>query len=151
MSTPHPSPAAAGTATPHATGQKGIILKIFFGFIFLLLVWFIFFNSSDQKSENTIKDNNQPGLRGTVTMVKEVTFTGEYSETFYISDGMNFSFFDATQSYCAMNKDNHEECGNKGEDVSYKFGTKNASNREIKFKSQNGQPGSIKILLVSRN
>lgn len=154
------APVASGTNTPKPKGKKGIILMIFFGLLFIAIIKWLFFSNSSSNSEKNATEfavNNDTvkvkpvGLVGTITEVKTITFDSAYSaEPFHVSDGFNFSLFDATEPYCLKNE-NIEECGNRGEDLSQKLKEKDPANRRLWFKSTSGKPGKVKILLISRN
>lgn len=74
----------------------------------------------------------------------EVNFSGEYGDIVYLPAGSMFAFLNATEPYCCMNADGHTECGEISQDVSTQMGENNA-NTQLRFKSSNGQNGSLKI------
>lgn len=114
-------------------------------FISTLFLFFLFWGINKIKNNKQEKHASQnTNLPQYYYEYKTVNFSGEYGEIVYLPSGSMAAFLDATEPYCSINRDNHEECGEKGQDISTKMGDTDA-NTELRFKSSNGKHGTLKI------
>lgn len=97
-----------------------------------------------QKSEIQNKSKTESNLPQYHYTYITVNFSGKYGKIVYLPSGSMAAFLDATEPYCSINRNNHEECGEKGQDISTKMGDTDA-NTELRFKSSSGKNGTLKI------
>lgn len=118
-------------------------------FIFIVVLFSIPFKKRDRenirqrkKSEQTV----QVTTRWIIDERKTINYTGEYGEIIYNPTERGVSFENSSEPYCVKNLDNVEICGQKGEDISPKVPSGNASTG-VMFKSSNGKPGKITMVI----
>jgi len=150
--TPPPISKVVSPKKPRSINKtlSGILLGLLVIGIALLIFWFglwiipkgikgfrNFFNPPTQSSRN---------YTPSPTYV-DVYFTGEYGQTIHLPRGTNFGFRDADQPYCVMDGNGNEYKADKGGDASNDITPYEEGNLKLKFKSQNGQSGHLRIKL----
>lgn len=129
--------------------MKNLVKILLAGFIFLLFVIF-FFRSCQPNSEESKEGNKKSSSKTPAEYsYKTIEYGSEYGERQHLSSGEWFAFVDATEPYCCINNDEHEECGEKGQDISTQMGDSEA-NTMLKFKSSNGKTGQLTIRIRNK-
>jgi hypothetical protein len=143
-----------GTSTKKST--IGIVLALLGIIIFLALAKFFFFSSNKndgkiQKTEVIAGNSSQNSNSTSVAVysnVIEVDFGPNYDAVTKIPRGCNITFAEATEPYTVINRDGKDASGGINEDASGDL-PGGSANTELRFKSQNGGSGHIKIIVKS--
>jgi len=127
--------------------MKTITKILLAGVIFFFFV--IFFFRSCQSSIESRREEKKAKTSALSPNPSEysyqtIEYNSEYGNEIYLSTMTRFSFINATEPYCCINKGGHEECGNAGQDISTEMGS-SGNNTVLKFKSSNGKSGKLTL------
>lgn len=133
-----------GSKTKQSSPFGGIALTAVLILLVIILFKFFFWpkNESRGSSENTSTETAQtpPSYEDVIP----VSYGPDYKDYTYIPNGCTYIILGSTKDYCCMNADGLEVCGYAGQDVSGRLGDYSA-NSIVRFKSQHGDSGTLKL------
>ena len=147
-----------GHSEHSSSSEKSVTLQKMLGATGILIVWIVVIVlgiwigakiiknvSNSKKTTQTESVKHQYHWVIDESKTRTIGFTCEYGDVFrYIHPGDNVSFENATTSYCILNRI-REYCSQGVEDVGPQM-PNSINNCELRFKSQNGKAGTIRIV-----
>lgn len=127
----------------NGTAMSGFLIMAVGMFLAILFFKFLFFSEKDTETK-------KEEIVGThITKSIYVKYGPEFKDITYLPSGFDYYFEGATEPYCYINKNGCGNCGEKNEDATGNCGD-GPQNKALRFKSQNGKSGHLKIILIKK-